>query len=109
MAERYEQNKIRVIKIVVDGYENNVLQSGSQFLARINPILVIEFAPYYMENKLAESDELVRTLKQYGYDNCQSVFGHNLVFEAEKLLELTPSGGSMNLVISSKNNPPVKR
>ena len=40
---------VKIIKIDVDGHELNILKSGREFIKKQSPLIIMEFAPYALE------------------------------------------------------------
>ena len=66
LAERGIE-KVDFIKIDVDGYECDVLCGAEQTLGRWQPTLLVELAPYVLEDRGSSLDEYLRILTSHGY------------------------------------------
>ncbi|TVZ53382.1 FkbM family methyltransferase [Dokdonia sp. Hel_I_53] len=65
--EKFDKEKIKLIKIDVEGWEKFVLKGGESFLNNYNPILIIEFGEENTLNANYHVQELFGILESYGY------------------------------------------
>jgi FkbM family methyltransferase len=63
--------RLKIIKIDVDGFELDVLAGADDVLTRLNPIIVIELDPVASLAKGHETSKIVRALNQKGYKQIQ--------------------------------------
>ena len=61
-------NNVDFIKLDVDGYELEVLNSGEEFLMKNKPIIFIEIAPYLYSEFGYDCHELIKFIKKMNYD-----------------------------------------
>ena len=66
LAERGVE-KVDFIKIDVDGYECDVLRGAEQTLGRSQPTLLVELAPYVLEDRGSSLEEYIGILASHGY------------------------------------------
>jgi len=94
--------RIDLIKIDVDGHEVPVLRGGLRTLRRFRPALVMELAPYIHKENSNCFAELIGLLKTSGYSLQNADNGKSVPLDTDRLEELIPDGGSMNVVARAK-------
>ena len=95
------KNKIRnvtLVKIDVDGYEIDVLKGGRDFFIDQQPIIIMELAPYTLEERGKSLCELLDIVKGMGYYMVDQKSKKPLAMIAEKLKQQIPEGGSINVI-----------
>ena len=63
-------NKINneiIIKIDVDGFEMNVLESVKKYLKKKNPIILMEYADYALQENGYTKNKFLKFIKKYNY------------------------------------------
>ncbi|MDC6477978.1 FkbM family methyltransferase, partial [Candidatus Pelagibacter sp.] len=93
-----KKNKIKdqiILKIDVDGFEMDVLNSSVQTLKRLNPIIFIEYAPYSFVEHGSSVNEFYRFIKRFNYQ----MFDLNL----NRLSKVKISDGSSKDIILIKD------
>lgn len=104
LSDYLDANEIGMVKLVkldVDGFEVEVLRGGSAFLQRENPLIVMELAPYTLEERGKSLEELLEILKNSGYRLTEEATGKALSCDPADLRSLVPDGGSVNVVAMS--------
>jgi len=66
-SERAGARKIDFIKIDVDGYEPDVLAGAARVLRRDGPTVLVELAPYLLEERGLGPDAVLQPLRAAGY------------------------------------------
>lgn len=68
LVKELDVEKIKVIKIDVEGWEKFVLQGGQQFLTKFSPLLIVEFGEANALNANYYVQELFAILEDMGYN-----------------------------------------
>lgn len=97
-VESRNLEKVRLLKLDVDGFEVDVLRGGEAFLKRQKPILVMELAPYTLEDRGKSLDALLQILNDVGYRLADEKTGKPLASDSTNLRALVPDGGSVNVI-----------
>lgn len=95
------KNKIKNVKLVkidVDGYEIDVLEGGLDFFVNQQPIIIMEVAPYTLEERGKSLDELLDIIKGMGYCMLDQGSKKPIAMTPKKLQQLIPEGGSINVI-----------
>ena len=95
---RNEIDRVKVVKIDVDGFEVEVVRGGLNFLKQQHPIIVMELAPYTLEERGSSLETLLGMLSDVGYVLRNQDNGHPLPIQAPELRAYIPDGGSINVV-----------
>ena len=96
--ERTAIERIRLVKMDVDGYECLVLRGGMTTLKRERPLIIMELAPYALAEAGHSLEELLDILRTLGYTLTALRSGQPLPTEPGVLRELIPSGCSINVL-----------
>ena len=91
-------DRLDCIKLDIDGAECSMLRGARTVLTRWHPTIIMELAPYVLEERGASLDELIRLLEEYGYLLHDASTGTPLKMDAACLQPLIPSGASLNVV-----------
>ena len=86
------------IKLDIDGAECSMLAGAREVLLRWQPIIIMELAPYVLEEKGTSLGVLVQLLKDYGYCLTDAGNGKSLEMDPVALQALIPAGASLNVV-----------
>ena len=99
LAKEIDLQRLDLVKIDVDGAEDDVLAGGEKVLRQFKPDIIIEVAPYTLVERNLAPDAPLERLKKMGY--CfQSLDGRKLdSTEIEGLMKLRP-GQSRDIVAS---------
>ncbi|MCB1103223.1 MAG: FkbM family methyltransferase [Cephaloticoccus sp.] len=90
--------RIDCIKLDIDGAECAMLRGAADSLRRWHPAIVMELAPYVLEEKGSSLAELVGILRYYGYRLYDATSGEPLPEEVSQLNAQIPAGASLNVV-----------
>lgn len=90
--------RVSLIKLDVDGYECQVLGGGRELLAKHKPAIIMELAPYVLEERGASLEALLGLLATAGYalfdlDGVTPITGN-----AARLHVMIPRGASLNVI-----------
>ena len=91
--------RLDLLKLDVDGYEIDVIEGGIKTLSRIQPPIIMEFAPYTFEERGRSFDDLLRLLASLRYV-CKDLHGNTLPLD-QNILSLIPAGGSINVILTA--------
>jgi FkbM family methyltransferase len=90
--------RLDVVKIDVDGRELRVLRGAAATLATLRPSLVIEVAPYALEEHGGSLDDLLALVTQAQYRLFDERSFVPLPSDAVTLARMIPAGGSINVI-----------
>ncbi|MGE0632488.1 MAG: FkbM family methyltransferase [Pseudobdellovibrionaceae bacterium] len=68
IVQKFSIQQIDLIKLDVDGFELEVLRGATNTLDKMAPPILMELAPYTMEEKGYDAAEAVHILTKYGYE-----------------------------------------
>jgi FkbM family methyltransferase len=91
-------NRLDCIKLDIDGFECQMFRGARETLTRWHPTIIMELAPYVLEEQGGSLAELVELLGDYGYALYHTDSGEPLAMDAAKLLQLIPHGASLNVL-----------
>lgn len=91
-------DRLDCIKLDIDGAECAMLRGARMTLTRWHPVIVMELAPYVLEEKDTSLGELIGLLQAYGYALTDAATGKLLVMDATRLQAVIPPGASLNVV-----------
>lgn len=97
--------RVDCIKLDIDGSECVMLRGASEVLTRWHPPIIMELAPYVLEERGASLGELIQQLKTCGYALYDASTGKLLEMDAGKLQDLIPLGTSLNVVARPPAGP----
>ena len=80
--EQFQQEKVRLIKLDVDGHELGILKGGKNLLQKTHPALFIEFAPRVMNDVGQDPQETTTFLQELGYNHIR-MWDHDAKFLGE--------------------------
>lgn len=101
------QNKIErvtLVKMDVDGFEVDVVRGGMQFLKKQRPIIIMELAPYTLDERGASLEQLLEMLFDIGYTLYSQSTCQPLPTSPSQLRVYVPDGGSINVIALVTNN-----
>ena len=98
LVARERLSRLDVVKIDVDGREARVLRGARHTLATLRPSLIMELAPYALEECEDSLDALVRLVRDAGYRFVAEGSLASLPDDATELARLIPQAGSINVV-----------
>jgi FkbM family methyltransferase len=90
--------RIDFMKIDVDGYESAVLRGAHSTLASMRPAILMEFAPYVLEEAGASIEGLCDILRRHDYHLYAASTGQMLPVAVEWLNRFLPDGSGINLL-----------
>lgn len=91
-------SRVDCIKLDIDGFECGMLRGAREVLTHWHPVIIMELAPYALEEQGASLDELIGLLKQYGYSLFDLSKGSPIEMDSAKLEKLIPAGASLNVI-----------
>lgn len=100
LVEELGLARVDLIKLDVDGNELPVMHGASATLARHQPVIVFELAPYLLEERGDSPVALPRLFVDHGYRLYDEETFAPLPPDHEALLRSIPSGGSRNVIAS---------
>ena len=90
--------KISFIKMDVDGHECNVLRGGVNALKQHKPTIIMELAPYVLDETGHSLEELLTILASLGYVIHTLVDDEVLSQDPRAIREMIPIGSSLNVL-----------
>ena len=90
--------RIDLMKIDVDGYESAVLCGAQSTLMSMRPPIIMEFAPYVLEEAGASIEGLCEILRRHKYHLYAASTGHMLPVAVDELKTLLPDGCGINVL-----------
>jgi len=90
--------RLDCIKLDIDGAECAMLRGARTVLTRWHPTIIMELAPYVLEERGTSLGELIELLRAYGYALVDAGTGQSLALDAARLQALIPPGASLNVV-----------
>ena len=91
---------VKLVKIDVDGFEIEVLRGGIDFFENQKPTIVMELAPYTLDEQGESLETLINILSSAGYCLHNQDNGKPLSHDPGVLRSIIPDGGSINVVAS---------
>ena len=91
-------DRVDCIKLDIDGFECGMMRGASEVLTRWQPIIIMELAPYALEEQGESLHNLIELLKKYGYVLFDLSKGSPLAMDSKKLVSLIPPGASLNVI-----------
>lgn len=88
--------RVDLIKLDVDGFEEDVLKGAERTLSGSHPIIVMEVAPYTIEERGLDPDGPTRILLRHGY-RFRDLSGKPLGGDGRSLPHI-PAGSSLNVI-----------
>jgi FkbM family methyltransferase len=106
LVEELGLDRVDLIKLDVDGNEMPVLRGATATLARHQPVVVFELAPYLLEERGDAPSALPQLLIDYGYRLYDEDTLAALPTDLGLLMRSIPAGGSRNVIASVGPVPP---
>lgn len=97
-VEGKQLTKLDLVKLDVDGYECTVLRGAGRTLERFKPILVMELAPYLVNEHGGSLKELIGHLSKHSYKIVDETSGKELSLNERDLAMLLPYGSGINVI-----------
>jgi FkbM family methyltransferase len=91
-------DRVDCIKLDIDGAECAMLKGAGEVLSRWRPTIVMELAPYVLQECASSLEELVDLLRSHGYTLAEAASGKPLSLDPAVLDRLIPPGASLNVV-----------
>jgi len=100
--DRYVKDKnidsVRLIKLDVDGLEWSVLKGAGKTLARFQPFIVMELAPYVLDEREGSLEGIVELMREASYDFTDVSSGDKVPMSADGLRAKIPQGAGINVL-----------
>ena len=90
--------RLDLIKIDVDGYECAVLEGAHSTLMSMRPLIIMEFAPYVLDEVGASVEGLCEMLRRHRYQLYAASRGQMLPVVVERLKRFLPDGAGINVL-----------
>lgn len=90
--------RLDLIKIDVDGHESAVLRGAHSTLTKMRPPIVMEFAPYVLDEAGASVEGLCEILRRHRYHLYAASTGQMFPIAIERLKRLLPDGSGINVL-----------
>jgi len=90
--------RVDCIKLDIDGFECGMMRGAGEVLTKWQPTIIMELAPYALEEQGGSLHELIELLKKYGYALFDLSKGSPLAMDSEKLEKQIPPGASLNVI-----------
>jgi FkbM family methyltransferase len=96
-VQAHQLKRVDLIKLDVDGNENEVLKGAHQVIRSLRPRIMLELAPYVYEGVPGHPfNELLEQLWQSGYVLSEMTSGKPLPADTEGVLRRIPKDGGLN-------------
>jgi FkbM family methyltransferase len=90
--------RVDCIKVDIDGFECVMFRGAKQILERWHPTLIMELAPYQLEEQGASLEELLQLLGEHRYRLLTLSHLTHLTMNPTELRRLIPVGSSLNVI-----------
>lgn len=90
--------RVDCIKLDIDGAECDMLRGARQVLAEWRPVIIMELAPYVLEERGSSLAELIEILIGYGYVLHEAGSERPLSTNTQTVQAMIPPGASLNVV-----------
>ncbi len=90
--------RVDLIKLDIDGFEPRMFRGASRVLKRWHPPIIMELAPYVLEEEGSSLAELIEILATNSYSLRQLDGVSRLPMDSEKLGSMIPTGSSLNVI-----------
>jgi FkbM family methyltransferase len=111
--DRYVEERnvpsIRLVKLDVDGNEWSVLDGARKTLERQRPLLVMELAPYVLDEREGSLESILGLLSGLGYELRGVSSGEPVPMSAEQLRARIPEGAGINVLAKPRSGDDVRR
>lgn len=98
VLESLAPGRISCIKLDIDGFECQMLRGASEVLNRWHPMIVMELAPYVLEEQGSSVEDLLSILAGHGYSLFTLDGNTRLSTNPQEIRELIPEGASLNVL-----------
>jgi FkbM family methyltransferase len=103
--EAHDISAVRLIKVDVDGNELSVLSGAQRTLQRLRPYIVMELAPYSLDEQPGSLEAILNLFKHAQYVLADIPSGKKLDFSADVLRRLIPDGTGINVLAQPGPKP----
>lgn len=102
VLESIEPGRVSCIKLDIDGFECQMLRGASKLLDRWHPTIVMELAPYVLEEQGSSVEELLSILVGHGY-SLFTLDGNTVIStNPQQIRQLIPEGASLNVLAKAQ-------
>lgn len=98
LVDELKLERIDLLKLDVDGYEESVISGGVSSIGKFKPDLIIELAPYAHESR--PIDGLILLLNELGYVKARQLDGTPLDLNMRAIHAVCPHGAGINVLAS---------
>lgn len=91
-------DRVDCIKLDIDGYECGMMRGASEVLTRWQPVIIMELAPYALEEQGESLHELIQMLKKHGYALFDLSKGTPIAMDSKSIERRIPPGASLNVI-----------
>lgn len=102
LLKRENINNVNFIKMDVDGFECKVLRGAKNTLSKYHPIIIMELAPYLLEEQGEKLSTLLNLLKECGYSLYAEDTRKIIIMDHEYLSKAIRRGESWNVLASTQ-------
>jgi FkbM family methyltransferase len=95
-VQAHQIERVDLIKLDVDGNENEVIEGARQMIRSLRPRIMLELAPYVYEAAGDRFDRLLESLWQSGYALSEMASGKPLPVDVEGMRRRIPKEGGLN-------------
>lgn len=95
---RHAITRVNLIKLDVDGNELRVLRGARTTLLHRRPLLVLELAPYILDEQPGTLEDILALLNECGYQLFKMSDGRRLPNDAQALRAWIPYGSGLNII-----------
>lgn len=100
-------SKIDCIKIDVDGHETQIFEGARNTLSGCHPFIIMELAPYALEEAGSDICELLSLLRGFEYEFYNEQTDQKYPTDEAELTKHIPEGGSINVIARSKRRATI--
>jgi hypothetical protein len=108
VLESLAPGRISCIKLDIDGFECQMLRGASKLLNRWHPTIVMELAPYVLEEQGSSVEELLSILVGHGYSLFTLDGNSALSTNPQQVRQLIPEGASLNELAKAQQQSSVE-
>jgi FkbM family methyltransferase len=101
VIESLKVDRVDFIKLDIDGFECGMLRGANKALNRWRPPIIMELAPYALEEQGESLANLLALLRKHGYSLFDLSADSSLVMDSASLAKRIPDGSSLNVIARS--------
>ena len=90
--------RVDCIKLDIDGFECQMLRGARKTLSQWHPVIVMELAPYVLEEHGSSVEELLGILVEHGYSISSLDGNSRLPTDPREIRRMIPEGASLNVL-----------